>query len=121
MAKIQTMFKKIRSILTATDDRFDYGCIEVSSFAGLGVAGYEDGSGLAARFNLPQGIAVDPAGNVYVADSCNNRIRKISGQGMVSTLGGRGKVRPEGWYRECFAFQLSRRNSPGCSRESLCS
>ena len=52
-----------------------------------GVAGSADGAGTVARFNTPTGVAVDGAGNVYVADSGNSTIRKISG-GAVSTYAG---------------------------------
>ncbi len=62
----------------------------LSVFAGLlNVSGYVDAStGAAARFNLPNGLAVDKAGNVYVADSFNHAIRKITPAGVVSTLAG---------------------------------
>ena len=50
--------------------------------------GYADGNGGAAKFNAPSGVAVDAGGNVYVADSNNNKIRKISPLGEVSTLAG---------------------------------
>jgi len=52
----------------------------VSSFAGFpAVIGSSDGTGYAAHFNLPKGVAVDASGNVYVADTGNNTIRKITG------------------------------------------
>jgi len=58
-------------------------------FAGLpGVRGTNDGVGGDARFNQPQGIAVDRAGNVYVSDTGNNTIRKITPAGLVTTLAG---------------------------------
>jgi streptogramin lyase len=61
----------------------------VSTLAGLaGVAGSTDGIGSAARFNFPAGVAVDSAGNVYVADISNNTIRTITPAGAVSTLAG---------------------------------
>ncbi len=62
----------------------------VSTLAG-GTSGFADGDGTAARFNRPQGIAVDNAGNVYVADAVNDLIRKITPTGTVSTLAGDSK------------------------------
>jgi len=63
----------------------------VSTIAGAGTAGYLDGKGDEAMFYCPEGVALDSDGNVYVADSCNHRIRKINQQGEVSTLAGNGK------------------------------
>jgi sugar lactone lactonase YvrE len=60
----------------------------VTTLAGGGAPGYVDGQGAAARFSSPIGIALDRAGNVYVADGGNHAIRKIDSQGRVSTLAG---------------------------------
>lgn len=60
----------------------------VSAFVGGGSATFVDGSGTVARFNSPAGVAVDGSGNVYVADRVNNRIRKATPAGLVSTLAG---------------------------------
>jgi sugar lactone lactonase YvrE len=62
----------------------------VSTIAGTGAIGYKNGPKGEAMFNYPRGVAVDGAGNIYVADAGNNRIRKISVTGEVSTLAGDG-------------------------------
>ena len=59
----------------------------VTTLAGLaGAAGLADGHGTAARFNIPTGIAVDGGGNLFVGDLNNNKIRKITLAGDVTTL-----------------------------------
>jgi len=60
----------------------------VSTLAGGLSGGYQDGAGDSARFSVPTGVAVDSSGNVYVADTGNERIRKITPAGVVSTLAG---------------------------------
>lgn len=60
---------------------------EVLTLAGAaGVAGNDDGHAGAARFNYPKGIAIDRAGNVFVVDSNNYAIRRITPEGEVSTV-----------------------------------
>ena len=63
----------------------------VSTLAGDGTRGFRNGPAAGARFDAPTGVAVDAAGDVYVADSGNNRIRMIAaGSHSVSTVAGSG-------------------------------
>lgn len=62
----------------------------ISVLAGSGTAGAVDGPGTSASFYGPRGIVVDNSGNVYVADYSNNKIRKISAEGLVTTIAGSG-------------------------------
>jgi len=64
--------------------------ISVETYAGSGFEGFKDGNALEARFKSPNGLAVDGEGNVYVADSKNHRIRKITTDGKVITIAGTG-------------------------------
>ncbi|MCB9739712.1 MAG: SMP-30/gluconolactonase/LRE family protein, partial [Deltaproteobacteria bacterium] len=59
-----------------------------TTVAGNGSASYADGKGSSAKFNSPQGIDIDPNGNLYVADTGNQRVRKIDSTGVVTTVAG---------------------------------
>ncbi len=62
----------------------------VTTLAGDGTSGFEDGIGSEAKFNFPQGITIDIEDNLYVVDVGNHSIRKITSSGMVSTIAGNG-------------------------------
>ncbi len=64
----------------------------INFFAGTGAGGY-NGDGIAAataQLNNPSGVAADCAGNVYIADAWNNRVRKVDASGIITTIAGNG-------------------------------
>jgi len=97
----------------------------VTTLAGLaGSAGSEDGTTNTARFNTPYGVAVDSAGDIYVADSFNHTIRKLTPAGVVTTLAGVSEDQdqdgiPEGSWADGVG-NLARFDRPyGIFRDSL--
>lgn len=72
----------------------------VTTLAGNGTKGFLDGQGTAARFEYPCGIAVDAAGTLYLADTSNNAIRKVTPGGEVTTWVGGSKGLVDGKGRD---------------------
>jgi hypothetical protein len=86
----------------------------VTTFAGTGSAGSANGTGTNASFNEAIGIAVDSTGNIFVGDAGNNRIRKITPSGVVTTFAGGGQGNSDGtgtnatfWYPMALAIDSS--------------
>src|SRR3954469_7065658 len=75
------------SIALAAQAQSNYEPYIVSTYAGT-PPGSADGTGINARFNSPSGVAVDSMGNIFVADSVNSTIRKVTPGGVVTTLAG---------------------------------
>ena len=65
----------------------------ISTVAGSGTNGFsgDGGAAVAAQLNFPSGVALDGAGNLYIADTFNNRIRKVDAAGVISTVAGTGR------------------------------
>jgi len=64
----------------------------ISTYAGTGTAGYsgDGGPALAAELNQPLGVTVDAQGNLFISDGLNYRVRKVSPDGIISTIAGNG-------------------------------
>ena len=83
----------------------------ILTIAGTGTAGYSGDSSLAtsAKLNGPVGVAVDTAGNVYIVDKGNNRIRKVDNTGMITTIAGTGVA---GFYGDNGPATAAKLSSP---------
>jgi DNA-binding CsgD family transcriptional regulator/sugar lactone lactonase YvrE len=66
----------------------------ITTFAGTGAAGSDGDGGPAAQaqLNIPQGLALDSVGNVYIADTLNNRVRRVSADRIITTIAGTGEA-----------------------------
>jgi hypothetical protein len=84
----------------------------ISTVAGNGTGGYggDGGAATSAELNSPYGVAVDRAGNIYIADYANNRIRKVDTSGTISTVAGNGT---QGYSGDGSAATSAELNSPG--------
>lgn len=83
----------------------------ISTFAGTGTAGNggDNGAAASAQLNSPEGVAVDSAGNVYIADTANSKIRKVTPGGTISTYAGSGTA---GYGGDGGAATSAQLNSP---------
>ena len=81
----------------------------IQTVAGIGFPGFSGDGGPAAqaRLNAPYGVAADPAGNVYIADLGNNRVRKVSPDGVISTVVGTGQAGSAGDGGTALTAQLN--------------
>jgi uncharacterized protein (TIGR03437 family) len=83
----------------------------ITTVAGSGTEGYsgDNGPAVSAQLNIPYGVAVDSAGNLYIADAHNNRIRKVS-NGVITTVAGNGKQGYSGDNGPAVSAQLNTPN-----------
>ena len=83
----------------------------ISTVAGTGTAGFsgDGGPAVSAELNNPYGIALDAAGNIYIGDQSNNRIRKINTSGTITTFAGTGA---SGYAGDGAAAILAKLNTP---------
>lgn len=70
----------------------------ITTVAGVGMAGFSGDGGLAveARLASPKGVAIDPVGNVYIADTNNQRVRRVTPDGRIQTVAGTGSIGHDG-------------------------
>jgi sugar lactone lactonase YvrE len=66
------------------------GGVSIVAGAGPGAFGGDGGQAVLAYLNYPGGVALDPAGNIYIADTFNNRIRQVAANGVIQTVAGNG-------------------------------
>ena len=84
----------------------------ITTVAGTGTGGYsgDGGQATSAQLDYPRGVFVDPQGTLYIADSDNNRVRKVSTDGIITTIAGTGTAGYSGDGGQATSAQL---NGPG--------
>ena len=107
----------------ATTDQYVYKVTSsgtVTTVAGSGAEPYfagDNGPATAARLHGPSGLAVDDAGNWYIADTANNRIRKITPAGIITTIAGTGDAGSKGDNGSATLAQLNGPRSVACDSQ----
>jgi trimeric autotransporter adhesin len=81
----------------------------ITTVAGSGTEGFsgDGGAATSATLNTPMGVALDAAGNLYIADAFNNRIRKVNATGVIRTVAGNGDARFSGDHTAATSASLS--------------
>ncbi len=89
----------------------------------MAARGYSGDGGAAtnASLNYPYGVALDASGNLYIADTYNNRIRKVDTNGIITTVAGNGSggYSGDGGAATNASLMLSRRRGLGCLRQPV--
>ncbi len=95
----------------------------ITTVAGNGAASYAGDGGAATNASLsyPRGVALDAAGNLYIADNANNRIRKVDTNGIITTVAGNGSYgySGDGGAATNASLDLPLRRGRGCRRQPV--
>src|SRR6266576_1524776 len=87
---LSTLFTITASLSSGLAQNYDTNNPVVQTFVGSGFYGYLDGEGMQTMFNNPAAVAADSSSNLFVLDTGNSRIRKVTPIGTVSTFAGGG-------------------------------